>query len=123
MYCIIERELNYRRVRKFLNTNILHEYFLTRKFPQLRYFLDSSILRWDSLLGGIVCVCALPLASVQWDWVFLSASLGRNYHTFENQSIIALHATLVETVFSLTEKGTGQIITADQTPETASIAK
>ena len=33
MYYVVERELNYRRVWKFFNTNILHEYFLTQKFP------------------------------------------------------------------------------------------
>ena len=38
-YYVIERELNYRRVREFFNMNILHEYFSTRKFPELWYLL------------------------------------------------------------------------------------
>ena len=41
-YHINEQELNYHRVGNFFCTNILHKYFLTRKFPQLQHLIKLN---------------------------------------------------------------------------------
>ena len=81
IYYVIERELNYRRVWKFLTRIFTHNYFLTRNFPNYSIYIYVYLIIY---LFKVLAFLFLILMT----WLFLNYAINICFGLASSYSII-----------------------------------